>query len=132
MAMDIPKTRALCDVLIEMGFAVAVDDFGSGFSSFTMLKDLPLSQIKIDRAFVEHCLSDEQSQIILETTLFMAKKMGLQVIAVGVNNDRIADHLCGLNCHYLQGFNVSAALPLNECISWVDSNRLVKSELKKY
>ncbi|BBN81273.1 GGDEF-domain containing protein [Pseudoalteromonas sp. A25] len=132
MSLDIAKTRALFEVLIDMGFAVVVDDFGTGFSSFSVMKDLPLAQIKLDRALVEHCLNDARTKTIVETVLFMARKMGVSVVAVGVNNDKVADYLCECKCQYLQGFNVSDVIPLKECINWIESNRIVNSELKKY
>ncbi|CAH9051840.1 hypothetical protein PSECIP111951_01657 [Pseudoalteromonas holothuriae] len=132
MVSDIQQSHALIDVLIDMGFAVCVDDFGSGCSSFKVLRDLPVSQIKVDPSFIESCLYDEKSQIIVEAAMFIAKRLRCGVTAVGVNDDRVVDFLRDLNCDYLQGFNISEALPLNECIKWISSNSLVKSALRKY
>ena len=60
MVSDLRKAQALIEVLIDMGFAVSVDDFGTGFASFKVLKDLPVSQIKIDPSFITSCAHDEK------------------------------------------------------------------------
>ncbi|WP_234401257.1 putative bifunctional diguanylate cyclase/phosphodiesterase [Pseudoalteromonas sp. T1lg23B] len=132
MVADLAQTQALIEVLIDMGFAVSIDDFGTGFSSFKLLKDLPVSQIKIDRSFIETCMKDDKSQVIVETIMFMAKRLKCSVVAEGVNHDKVASYLTSLDCDYLQGFNICEALPLEECTKWIKSNGLVKSVLKKY
>ncbi|NOU50953.1 bifunctional diguanylate cyclase/phosphodiesterase [Pseudoalteromonas sp. JBTF-M23] len=132
MFSDLQQAQALIEVLIDMGFAVSIDDFGSGFSSFKVLKNLPVSQIKVEPSFIESCLKDEKAQIIVETTIFMAQRLKCSITAVGVNDDRVAQFLCDLKCDYLQGFNISEALPLDDCVKWIKSNGLVKKALRKY
>jgi diguanylate cyclase (GGDEF)-like protein/PAS domain S-box-containing protein len=86
------------------GIEVSIDDFGTGYSSMTYLKRLDIDYLKIDRSFVAEMLQDSTSQTITETIIVMAHKLGLKVIAEGVETEAQRDWLVDQGCDYLQGF----------------------------
>ena len=90
----------------------SLDDFGTGYSSLAYLKRLPLSLLKIDRAFVRDMLVDATSGAIAQTIISLGRAMGLSVIAEGVENEEQRGFLAGLGCHTFQGFLFSPPLPL--------------------
>jgi diguanylate cyclase (GGDEF)-like protein/PAS domain S-box-containing protein len=86
------------------GIEVSIDDFGTGYSSMTYLKRLDIDYLKIDKSFVAEMLQDSTSQTITETIIVMAHKLGLKVIAEGVETPEQRDWLVGQGCDFLQGF----------------------------
>jgi diguanylate cyclase (GGDEF)-like protein/PAS domain S-box-containing protein len=86
------------------GIEVSIDDFGTGYSSMTYLKRLDIDYLKIDKSFVAEMLQDRTSGTITETIIVMAHKLGLKVIAEGVETEPQRDWLAGQGCDYLQGY----------------------------
>jgi diguanylate cyclase (GGDEF)-like protein/PAS domain S-box-containing protein len=86
------------------GVEVSIDDFGTGYSSMNYLKRLDIDYLKIDRSFVAEMLHDRTSQTITETIIVMAHKLGLKVIAEGVESADQRDWLARHQCDYVQGF----------------------------
>jgi EAL domain-containing protein (putative c-di-GMP-specific phosphodiesterase class I) len=86
------------------GIEVSIDDFGTGYSSMTYLKRLDIDYLKIDKSFVAEMLQDRTSRTITETIIVMAHKLGLKVIAEGVETEPQRDWLAGQGCDYLQGY----------------------------
>jgi len=91
-------------LLREQGFAIAIDDFGSGYSSLAYLKHLPVDKVKLDRAFIRELPDSKADASIVEAVLAMAKGMGLSVIAEGVETDAQNRFLVEAGCHAVQGF----------------------------
>ena len=92
------------DELQRAGMEVSIDDFGTGYSSLNYLKRLDIDYLKIDRSFVSEMLHDHTSRTITETIIVMAHKLGLKVIAEGVEAPEQRDWLAARHCDYLQGF----------------------------
>lgn len=88
--------------LMNNGFTVSMDDFGSGYSSLNMLKDISVDVLKLDMRFLDK--DDRKSKDILESVVHMAKWLNLKVIAEGVENRQQVDFLLGIGCTYAQGF----------------------------
>lgn len=98
--------------LIDLGFFIAIDDFGSGYSSLSMLRDIHAQMIKLDLRFFETEENDIRSECIIESIARMAKMLGMAVLAEGVENENQADFLTSIGCNYIQGYLYSK--PLNK------------------
>ncbi|HEX9172319.1 MAG TPA: EAL domain-containing protein, partial [Telluria sp.] len=100
-------TENVFDKLHELqagGVEVSIDDFGTGYSSMSYLKRLDIDYLKIDRSFVSEMLHDRTSRTITETIIVMAHKLGLKVIAEGVESREQRDWLAAQQCDFVQGF----------------------------
>lgn len=92
------------EALIDAGFTVEIDDFGSGYSSLNALKDIKASSIKIDMRFFERCADEARSGTIVQFTVRLAKWLHMDVIAEGVENASQANFLKSIGCYFIQGF----------------------------
>lgn len=109
--MDTVGGAAVLARLRELGVGLAIDDFGTGHSSLAYLKALPIDTIKIDRSFVRALPDDPFDQAILEAVVHMARRLGLEVVAEGVEDERQRAALVQLGVGRAQGFLFSRALP---------------------
>ncbi|MDX2422343.1 MAG: EAL domain-containing protein [Amphritea sp.] len=100
--------------LKSLGVRFSLDDFGTGQSSLTYLKQLPLDQIKIDRSFVRDIASDPNDATIVNTIIVMSKAMALDVIAEGVETDAQREFLDRHGCQHYQGYLFSKPVPLDQ------------------
>ena len=97
--------------LIRLGFVVEIDDFGSGYSSLNTLKDVPASVLKLDMRFFEQTSNIQRAGLVIESTIRMAKWLGMSVIAEGVEEEAQADFLKSIGCHYIQGYYYAKPMP---------------------
>ena len=100
--------------LIELGFTVEIDDFGSGYSSLNTLKDVPAAILKLDMKFLVNTADSQRGGNILESIIRMAKWLGMAVIAEGVETLRQADYLKSVGCTYVQGYLYARPMPLKD------------------
>jgi diguanylate cyclase (GGDEF)-like protein len=108
---DSPTTHAVCQGLRRLGVRLSVDDFGSGLSSLARLRDLPINEIKIDRSFITDLDQDDARRRFVWGVVSFAERVGLTVVADGVEKDTERTALIDLGCHRAQGFLFSAPLP---------------------
>ena len=101
---DLPKQLALIKKLREAGFIVEMDDFGSGYSSLNMLKDINVDMLKIDMEFLRQSECEERSRKILKTVVALSKELGMPVITEGVETKDHVDFLTQIGCDVFQGF----------------------------
>ncbi len=111
---DMPQTVATLDQLKAMGVRISIDDFGTGYSSLSYLKRYPFHTLKIDRAFVGELPSNLDDVALVEAVLVMAKRLGLQVLAEGVETEEQRQYLTSRQCDLLQGYFFSRPLPFDE------------------
>ncbi|BBO70921.1 hypothetical protein DSCA_48510 [Desulfosarcina alkanivorans] len=108
------QSIAVLKKIREMGLRVSMDDFGTGYSSLAYLKNIPLSCLKIDRAFISDINKNETADKLIASIVSMAHGLGLEVVAEGVEEKHQADHLTALGCEYLQGYYFGRAVPHHE------------------
>ena len=91
-------------ILKEYGIKISLDDFGTGFSSLSYLKELPIDTLKIDKSFIDTVLSDSATRIITESIINMVKALGFESIAEGVEQEQQYEYLHAIGCDVIQGF----------------------------
>ncbi|WP_234416975.1 EAL domain-containing protein [Loktanella sp. Alg231-35] len=109
------------DSLAESGVAVELDDFGTGFASFSRLAQLPLTGLKLDRSLVS-LLPDQGADSIVRAILALAAELGLQVVAEGVEQRTQATHLNKRGCAVAQGFGYGKPMSPNDFHKWLQIN----------
>lgn len=111
-------------VLRDAGIQVAIDDFGTGYSALSYLKKFDIDYLKIDQSFVHNLEQDYDDMVLCEAIIVMAHKLGLKVIAEGVETAQQLELLVRANCDYAQGYFYSQPLPPVEFELWLkDLNR---------
>ncbi|MGM0570305.1 EAL domain-containing protein [Marinobacter sp.] len=105
--------------LRDMGIGIAIDDFGTGFSSLSYLKIMPVTKIKIDRAFVKDVISNSSDAAITQGILSMAHHLSLEVVAEGVETEAHAAFLRKNNCEILQGYLFARPMPFDDLIAYL-------------
>ena len=111
---DAQRLSATIKKLSELGFYIEMDDFGSGYSSLSILKDLPFNLVKLDMSLVRESGKSGKSGSILTSIVHLAHQIGVPVIAEGVETYSQAEFLKSIGCHYMQGFLFSKPVPFEE------------------
>jgi sensor c-di-GMP phosphodiesterase-like protein len=106
--------------LRESGIHLSIDDFGTGYSCLANLKDMPIDTIKIDRAFVQGLGVEDKSKSVTEMIIGLAKKLGANTLAEGVETKMQEKILQDLGCNVCQGFLYSKALSGNDFIRYAE------------
>jgi EAL domain-containing protein (putative c-di-GMP-specific phosphodiesterase class I) len=107
---DVASSVGVLEQLSRLGLSLAIDDFGTGYSSLEYLKQLPVSCLKIDRSFVDGLGTDAQDLAIVRTVVELAKALGMDVVAEGVESEDQRSALVQLGCPHAQGYLWSRAL----------------------
>ncbi len=110
---DVPNLRDGMKKLREAGFIVEIDDFGSGYSSLSALKDISADILKIDMGFLRKTENTEKGRVILETVISLAKQLKMSVITEGVELAEQADGLRKMGCDYFQGYYYSKPISVD-------------------
>jgi diguanylate cyclase (GGDEF)-like protein/PAS domain S-box-containing protein len=127
MAMHNPEENILMmNTLADIGVKLAIDDFGTGYSSLTYLKIFPVDIIKIDRSFVKDIETDENDAAICEITMLLAQKLGMRVVAEGVETAAQRQFLLTLGCQWVQGSFFSKPLPADLIQEYIREFRPVR------
>lgn len=100
------------------GFGLSIDDFGTGFSTMENLKQLPFTELKVDRAFVNGACQDEAARAILGSSIQLGKIFNLRLVAEGVENQQDWDLIADSGCDEVQGFFIAKPMPAQEFIDW--------------
>ena len=118
----------LISMLRERGYGVAIDDFGVGHSSLSYLQKLPISTLKIDQAFVKTLASDTRNQKIVRSILHLAKSLGLETVADGVDDQEALALLREWGCDYGQGYGIHRPAPAQELTRLLEERRRAKTK----
>ncbi|MDE6024383.1 MAG: bifunctional diguanylate cyclase/phosphodiesterase [Lachnospiraceae bacterium] len=108
------KLNRVMEKLRGFGFKLEVDDFGSGFSSLNLIRNISVDTIKIDKEFLDNEIASEKGKIVVNHTIDMAKELKLQVIAEGVETKAHVDFLKKSKCDIAQGYYFAKPMPLSE------------------
>ena len=102
---------------------VSVDDFGTGHSSLAYLKELPVDEVKIDKAFVQHLATDPRDRAIVGAIIGLAHELGLLVVAEGVEDQATWEVLRRARCDIVQGYFVSRPVSAADLAVWLSASR---------
>jgi diguanylate cyclase (GGDEF)-like protein/PAS domain S-box-containing protein len=119
---NIDEAKSILSQLSQLGFTIAMDDFGSGYSSLSYIHQLPFDRLKIDQSFVFNIPDDPGSVAISRTIINFAKAMDMTVVAEGVETDKQLEFLWENNCDFCQGYKISRPLPIDDFIQFVTQN----------
>ena len=111
---DIDSKIGQLNQLKSLGLKLSIDDFGTGYSSLSYLRKLPVDELKIDRSFIKNVPSRNKSCAIVSSVIFLANKLGLSIIAEGVEEKEQLSFLGKEQCHQYQGFFFSKPLPADQ------------------
>lgn len=125
MIEDTPKFIETLQQLKALGVKLSLDDFGTGYSSLSYLKDFPIDQLKVDRAFVHAIEEDANNMAILKAIIILGQSLGLRVVAEGVETEFQFDFVKSVGCDEVQGYYFSKPLPEAHFDRLIEENLLV-------
>jgi diguanylate cyclase len=115
---DMAITQRAFEGLARLGVFLSIDDFGTGCSSLSRLRQLPARELKIDRRFVMDLERSADARAIADAVVRLAHALGLRVVAEGVETEGQRELLLGFGCDELQGFRFARPMPANELLQW--------------
>ncbi len=119
MMLDPCGAQSALEQLRTMGVRVSLDDFGTGYTSMAMLQGLPVTALKIDRAFVTGMLASDDDSAVAESLISLATRLGLVVVAEGVESQSVLERLQALGCDQAQGFHLARPMPAARLTQWM-------------
>jgi diguanylate cyclase (GGDEF)-like protein len=123
------NVSAVLEQLDQSGVSIAIDDFGTGYSGLSYFSRFPVSSVKIDRSFVSNLDAKQTETALVETILLMAGKLGVMVVAEGVETGSQADFLRLKHCDLLQGFHIAPPLTGDAFVDFVRQNTTSAAEI---
>jgi diguanylate cyclase (GGDEF)-like protein len=97
--------------LRSLGVRISIDDYGTGYSSLARLRDLPVTELKLDRSFVQQVSGDPRADAIVESTIQLAHSLGLKLVAEGIESEAVARRLAAMGCDVGQGYHLGRPVP---------------------
>ncbi len=133
LTLELTETAKLEDKLIapqiaalkQRGIGLSIDDFGTGQSNLEYIEKLPSSELKIDKKFVQHMASSEESRAVVRATIEIAHSLGKVVVAEGVENEDVAAALRAMGCDQAQGYLFSRAISMAELLGMMTRGKNV-------
>jgi EAL domain-containing protein (putative c-di-GMP-specific phosphodiesterase class I)/GGDEF domain-containing protein len=129
ITLEITETAAMRDpisslqalnALADLGYQISIDDFGSGYSSLSYLKQLPAVELKLDRSLIHDICTSESADVIVATAIQMARSLGYRVVGEGIENAETASRLKAEGCNLIQGFWLCRPKPVDELKQWLE------------
>lgn len=121
MMQDPANSLKALNSLHSAGIPLSIDDFGSGYSSLSYIKQLPANEIKIDRSLITDIGTHHGDRVIVQTTIDMCHSLGYKVVAEGVEDDKTSELLEGMGCDMIQGYLLTPPLPFDELVAWLSN-----------
>ncbi len=123
LVSDFEKVKNILQALKDLGVAIAVDDFGSGQTSLRYLNQLPISKLKIDKSFIQHLSADSKAADITRSIVDLGQKLGVSVLAEGVEEKRQLQMLRNWNCDQVQGYYFSKPVYADAVENLIDQEK---------
>lgn len=120
---DHERAASILDELHRLGVLSAIDDFGTGYSSLSYLRRFAIHFLKIDKSFVSGLPDNRDSSAIVDAVIGLAHRMGLKVVAEGVENEQQLAWLDDRHCDEVQGYHFSRPQPAEQIVAWLDKNQ---------
>ncbi|MEZ5996354.1 MAG: EAL domain-containing protein [Hyphomonadaceae bacterium] len=114
------------ELFAASGLRIAIDDYGSGLSSLSYLKQLPAQELKIDKMFIQNITSSQRDALLVRSTIDLAHGLGMYVTAEGVETPAAFSLLAGMNCDLAQGYLISRPVPVDELITLLSDERRLR------
>ena len=113
------RTLNILNTLIKNNLKLSIDDFGTSYASFSYLKQLPATELKIDKLFISNICNDNSDKIITSSIISLAHGLNMQVVAEGIEDEYTYNYLKEINCDIAQGYWISKPLPEEKVIPWI-------------
>ncbi|WP_291379068.1 EAL domain-containing protein [Demequina sp.] len=120
---DPERASRLLRGLADLGVEISIDDFGVGYTSLGQLKNLPISELKIDKSFVMTMHEDTSDALIVHSVIDLGHNLGLTIVAEGVENAEVLEHLSAYGCDDAQGYHLCRPIPAGEIDQWLSDRR---------
>jgi diguanylate cyclase (GGDEF)-like protein len=117
---DRTRAQRILNGLREAGVRIAVDDYGTGYSSLAYLRELPVDELKLDKSFLTDLQDDPRALAIVRSTIRLANSLGLRMVAEGVEDAATSEELVRAGCEVHQGWFYAKALPASDLETWLD------------
>jgi diguanylate cyclase (GGDEF)-like protein len=117
---NVKNAARVTEKLKNLGIQISIDDFGTGNSSISYLKKLPINTLKIDLSFIREMNRSPDDAAIVKTTILLSKSLGLSVVAEGVEDELTLQRLNDWGCDLAQGFYVCKPIPQEELVRWLE------------
>jgi diguanylate cyclase (GGDEF)-like protein len=112
------RAQRLLEQLAALGVGLSLDDFGAGYTSLSQLKDLPFTELKIDKSFVLTMAADRSNAVIVSSVVDLGHNLGLTLVAEGVETAQVLETLTGYGCDVAQGYHLSRPIPAAAFDEW--------------
>ncbi len=123
---DYDKISTIISALHNSGMRCSIDDFGSGYSSFSILKQINVDELKLDSVFMKRGIDVKRDDKLLATVIDLAKSMGMSVVQEGVETKEMFDKVTAMDCDFIQGYYYAKAIPLEEFKIFINTNTSIK------
>jgi EAL domain-containing protein (putative c-di-GMP-specific phosphodiesterase class I) len=113
---------AALDILTRLrmkGFNLSIDDFGTGYSTMLQLNEIPYSEMKLDQSFIRNATRDREARAIVESSIELGHKLGLKVVAEGIEKQEDWDLISDMHCDEGQGYFIARPMPGDQIPSWL-------------
>ena len=128
IVLEITETRLISNIALALEilvrlsmskFILSIDDFGTGYSSMEQLQRIPFSELKVDRAFVHGAANENSAKAILESSVNLARKLDMSVVAEGVETEEDWNLIADIGCDQVQGYLIAKPMPVDEWVTWL-------------
>ncbi|SFO77941.1 diguanylate cyclase (GGDEF) domain-containing protein [Enterovibrio norvegicus DSM 15893] len=123
------KAQAVLEKIKKLGVYLSIDDFGTGFSSLSILSNMPIDEIKIDRSFVTDLLYSSNHEAIVRSTIYLAHSLECRVVAEGVETEALGQYLISIGCDKLQGYWYGRPMTLAQTDEWLQQATLTNTRV---